>query len=290
LYSDLNQQTRQTGLYVQDQIKFHEKYVLQLGGRYDWLNDDQFDPIGGVDNEQKDSAFTGRVGFVYLADNGLAPYASYSESFTPVFGRPAPGDAPFVPETGQQYEIGVKYQPPGSNAFVTLAAFDLTKQNVLSNNGIFDDQTGEQRSRGIELEGVASLTSNLDIKATYTHLDLEITENNGNNEGNTPDGQPRQRATLWADYTIRGGQLAGLGFGGGVRYTGETFGDDANTFKVPSFTLVDASIHYERDRWRFALSAQNLFDKEYVERCYDATGCFYGAVQEVTASMRYRFD
>jgi iron complex outermembrane receptor protein len=209
-----------------------------------------------------------------------------------VLASPAPGAAPFEPETGQQYEIGVKYQPPGSNAFVTLSAFDLTRQNVTSFNGVlgFDDQTGEVRSRGIELEGVASLTSNLDIKAAYTYLDMEITENNGVNEGNTPDGRAEHVASLRADYTVKGGPWAGLGFGGGVRYTGETFAGDDNAFKVPSYTLADVSIHYERDRWRFALSAQNLFDKEYIARCFNADFCFYGAVQEVTASVRYRFD
>jgi len=50
-----------------------------------------------------------------------------------------------------------------------------------------------------------------------------------------------------------------------VRYVGETFGDEANAFKVDDFTLVDASIHYDWQRFRFALSAQNLFDEEYIK-------------------------
>ncbi len=290
LFQDSSLQQRQTGLYIQDQIKFFDKYVLQLGGRYDWVSSEQSERIFDARDDQNDRDFTGRAGFVYLADNGLAPYLSYAESFLPVVGAPAPGAAAFKPETGQQYEIGVKYQPPGSNAFVTLAAFDLRRQNVLSSNGLFDEQTGEERSRGIELEGVASLDSGLDLKAAYTYLDIKITENNGVDEGNTPDGQAQHSTSLRADYTMLGGPLAGLGFGAGVRYVGETFGDTANSFKVDDFTLVDASIHYDWQRFQFALSAQNLFDEEYIQRCFDATGCFYGAVQEITAAVRYRFD
>lgn len=263
---------------------------MQLGGRYDWVSSDREERIFDARDDQNDRDFTGRTGLVYLADNGLAPYLSYAESFLPVVGAPAPGAAPFKPETGRQYEIGVKYQPPEFNAFVTLAAFDLRRQNVLSSNGLFDEQTGEQRSRGIELEGVASLDSGLDLIAAYTYLDIEITENNGVNEGNTPDGRAEHRASLLADYTIKGGRLAGLGFSAGVRYLGETFGDEANSFKVDDVTLVDASIHYNWQHFRFGVSAQNLFDEEYIERCFDDTGCFYGAVQEITATVRYRLD
>ncbi len=290
LFQDSVTEQRQAGLYLQDQIKFHDKYIVQLGGRYDWVSNDT-ENFGARTDDQSDREFTGRAGFVYLADNGLAPYVSYAESFLPVVGTSSGGDA-FKPETGQQYEIGVKYEPPGANAFITLAAYDLTRQNALSADSSFTQfQIGEQRSRGIELEAVASLDSGLDLKAAYTYLDLEITDSAIPEEvGNTPDGQARHRASLRADYTVKSGQLAGLGFGAGVRYTGETFGDVGNSFEVDDFTLVDATVHYDWQRFRFALSAQNLFDKEYVERCFDTTGCFYGAAQEITASVRYRLD
>jgi iron complex outermembrane receptor protein len=76
-------------------------------------------------------AFTGRVGLVYLFDNGLAPYASYSESFKPQSGT-GYGGSVFKPTEGKQYEIGIKYQPPGSNSFITAAIFDLRQSNVLT--------------------------------------------------------------------------------------------------------------------------------------------------------------
>ena len=76
------------------------------------------------------SAFTGRAGVVYLFDSGFAPYASYSESFTPVVGSDSAGNN-FRPETGTQYEVGVKFQPKGSRSSVTVAAFDLRRPDAV---------------------------------------------------------------------------------------------------------------------------------------------------------------
>jgi iron complex outermembrane receptor protein len=101
---------------------------------------------------------------------------------------------------------------------------------------------------------------------------------------------PAHRIALWADYTIRSGQFSGLGFGGGLRAQSSTYGNDSNTFKVPAFAVADAVIHYDWKQWRFAVNAQNLFDKTYVISCYDTHfGCFYAERRTVLASARYRW-
>jgi iron complex outermembrane recepter protein len=276
----------QIGLYAQDQVKW-DKWHLSLGGRYDWVNAEVSDPgaeghYEGSHVDQKDKAFTGRVGLLYLADNGLAPYVSYSESFLPEAGFDSAG-SPLVPEEGRQYEVGIKYQPVGGNSFVTLSAFELTRANVMRSVGNDVYQTGEITSRGIELEGVASVMSGLDLRLAYTYLDTEISkattvnEDGSSNEGNTPFGVPTHSASLWANYKIQGGALEGLGLGAGVRYVGSTYGDDANSFKVPAVTLVDAAISYNWKNMQLQVSASNLFDKTYVASCFNETfGCFYG--------------
>ncbi len=295
-YQDYDTTQSQLGIYAQDQIKI-DKWTLTFGGRYDWANAQVHDAIGGVDlPRQKDSDFTGRIGIVYLDDSGLAPYASYTESFLPVAGEDSFGNL-LRPETGRQYEIGVKYQPPGSNAFVTVSAFDLTRQNVVSYGGPGGNttsQTGEITSRGIEVEGVASLDSGLDLRLAYTYLDTEITSEtvgdltSGDSDlGNTPFGVARHRVSLWADYEMQDGPLEGLTLGGGVRYVGKTWGDDANTFKVPGYVLTDAALSYKKDNKTFSLNVSNLFDKDYVASCFsDSFGCFYGEGRRITASMR----
>ena len=74
----------------------------------------------------------------------------------------------------------------------------------------------------------------------------------------------------WADYTFQEGPLTGFGFGGGVRYVGKSFADDANTHLVPSVVLGDATIHYEWQNWRAALNVINIADKIYVASCASA--------------------
>lgn len=44
-------------------------------------------------------------------------------------------------------------------------------------------------------------------------------------------------ASLWADYTFFDGPLSGLTLGTGGRYTGSSYGDPANSFKVGSYTV-----------------------------------------------------
>lgn len=293
LYQDTDVKLTQTGVYLQDQISLNDKWFLQLGGRRDFARSNTLDHRSSSTTRQADEATTGRAGLVHLFDNGFAPYASYSESFAPTLDTDIFGN-PFAPETGQQYEAGIKYEPLWmKNALITFSAFDLTKQNVLTsdpNDPLNQIQTGEINSRGLEFETVASLDWGLDLRAAYTYLDVEIAASNDGTQGNTPYGVPTHSASLWADYTMQRGQLAGFGFGGGVRYVGETWGDDANTFKVPSVTLFDAVIHYDWNSFRFALNAQNVFDKEYIASCFAFEfGCFYGERRQVLGSLRYRW-
>ena len=287
-YADTDTRQWQLGLYAQDQIKY-ENWVLSFGGRQDWTKSTIHDKLGDSTSEQSDNAFTGRVGLVYLSEIGLAPYLSYSTSFMPELGTDSDGEA-FKPGTGEQYEVGVKYQPEGWNSFVTVSAFDLTRKNVTRSFGNDTFQTGEIRSRGIEVEGVASLDSGWDIKLAYAYTDMKILDDGDGTGGNTPYGVPRHRLSIWGDYTVRSGMLEGFGAGAGVRYIGSTFGDDANSFEVPSATLVDAAIHYDWKNMKFQLNASNLFDKTYVTSCYNrSSGCFYGEGRKITGSMKYRW-
>ncbi|WP_159588355.1 TonB-dependent siderophore receptor [Chelativorans xinjiangense] len=288
VYTDVDTTQSQVGVYAQDQVKFGN-WVLSLGGRHDWAKTDTLENLDGTTTSQSDSAFSGRAGLVYLSDIGLAPYVSYSTSFLPELATNPAGGA-FEPETGEQYEVGVKYQPDGWNSFVTVSAFDLRKQNVVRSFGNVSTQTGEIRSRGIEVEGVASLGMGLDLKAAYAYLDTQITDDAEGTGGNVPYGVPHHRASLWADYTFRSGRLEGLGFGAGVRYIGSSYGDDANSFKVPAATLVDAAVHYDWKDFQFKLNVSNLFDKKYVATCYaESNGCFYGESRKISGSVKYRW-
>lgn len=283
----------QVGAYLQDQVKLGN-WSLQLGGRKDWTTSNDVQRTGAVTTvaRQNDSAFTWRGGLTYQFDSGLAPYVSYAKSFQPTIGSNT-GAAPFVPTTGKQYEAGVKFQPKNTDALFTLAVYDLRQQNVLTPDPVFPTrsvQTGEIRSRGIEFEAHANLTENLKAIASINKMVQDITRSNTATRGKRPVAQPGQMASAWLDYTIHGGSLDKLGFAGGVRYVGSSYGTADNLTTVGGRTLFDAAIHYDYDQhWKFALNAANLFNKEYLAYCSNGFLCYWGATRTVLATARYQW-
>jgi iron complex outermembrane recepter protein len=278
----------QLGTYGQAQFKLDEKWVFLAGGRQDWTDTNSNNLIAGTSADQKDEAFTGRLGLVRLFRSGFAPYASYSQSFQPNEGTDFSGNT-FDPTQGQQYELGLRYQTPGGRLLSTLSAYHLTQQNVQTDdpaNPGYSLATGEVRSQGVELEITGRLTEQLSLIAAYTYTDAEVTESNNGDVGNRPASVPENAASLWTDYRFTSGAFRGFTIGAGVRYTGSTV-NQANTVTVPDYTLFDAMIRYETGRWRFSLNAKNLLDKHYISNA--TYSYFYGEPLTVIGSTSYRW-
>jgi len=298
--SFIRQNTTQYGLYLQDQIRVGQ--LVLLGGiRQDWAYADTQDRLSTTDGNtyQNDSKFTWRAGALYLFDNGLAPYVSYARSFQPQIGTTF-GGSTFSPLEGEQYEVGIKYQPPGVRSFVQASAFQLTQRNSLTADpavAFGQVATGEIRVRGIELEAVAELGFGVNLVGSYTYLDPEITRSNAAGEvGNRPAGVPNHTAGLYAEYTLiqAAGPLSGLTLGFGARYLGNTPTANALHNVVPSTTLFDATVRYDlsklSERMRglqLRVNASNIADTRYVSRCTSDTACFYGNRLNVLGSISY---
>lgn len=291
----------QLGLYAQDQVAY-ENWRLTVGVRHDRADSETVQLASNSRTSQSDTAFTWRAGLLYLFDNGITPYVNYSTSFLPNSGNysPARGGAAFSPTKGEQYEAGVKYQPPGMNSFIQLAGYSIRQRDVLTVdplNTLYSVQTGEIRSRGIELEGRASLTSSLDLIGAYSYIDAEVTRSNtAGVTGRRVPQVPHHMVSGWLNYRVQSGPFAGLELGGGVRYIGRTAGNDVNSFEVPGYTLADAAIRYDLGALRteltgaeVTLNVSNLFDKEFVSSCSSATACFFGDRRLVLAGVRYKW-
>ena len=298
-FYDYNQKTYQTGLYVQDQMAL-DQWRLTLGGREDWVHTStQFINQSDATNTQRDKKFSGNAALSYVFDNGFVPYLSYAESFQPTTGADATSTGSLKPTEGKQWELGIKYQPPGSKTLLTAAVYDLTQKNVavntFVNNVSVTSQTGEVKVKGLELEAVSDVTDNLKVIAAYTLAKSEVQK--GVDKGNRLQLMPNQQASLWTDYTWHSGVLDGFGVGAGVRYTGNTYGDKANTWlgKADAYTVFDASVHYDLGRLdnslkgaSLAVNATNLFDKDYISTC-DSFYCYYGDQRSVVASATYKW-
>lgn len=287
---------RQTGVYLQDQIALNN-WRFTLGGRYDWFEIDSLNRLNGVTTRTEDEALTARAGVTYLFDNGFAPYLSYAESFQPAVGTSRSGAA-FDPITGSQWEIGVKYEPSQIDGMITLAAYDLRQQNVLTADPLnqaderYQVQTGEVQIRGLELEGRITPFAGFSLIGAATRFDSEVTRNNDGYTGNRMIRVPDWMASLWLDYTFLGGSLDGLSLAAGSRYVDETYGNLANSLKIPSYTLYDAAVRYDlgqvgNSRVQLSLNASNLTNERYVATCTAATACYYGSGRTVMATARF---
>ncbi|WP_247839872.1 TonB-dependent siderophore receptor [Pseudomonas sp. MWU12-3103b] len=298
-YYDYDQKTYQTGLYVQDQMAL-DQWRLTLGGREDWVHTGtKFFNKADATNTQRDKNFSGNAALSYVFDSGFVPYISYAESFQPTTGADASSTGSLKPTEGKQWEMGVKYQPPGSKTLLTAAVYDLTQKNVAVTTTVgntpITSQTGEVKVKGLELEATSDVTDNLKVIAAYTLAKSEVQK--GDYKGNRLQLMPNQQASLWTDYTWHSGVLDGFGIGGGVRYTGNTYGDQGNTWlgKANAYTVFDASVHYDLGRLdnslkgaSVAVNATNLFDKDYISTC-DGYYCYYGDQRSVVASATYKW-
>ncbi|PKH77655.1 TonB-dependent siderophore receptor [Pseudomonas sp. Choline-02u-1] len=297
-YLDYNQKINQTGLYVQDQMAL-DQWRLTLGGREDWVHTATRFNKTDATNTDREKHFSGNAAISYVFDSGFVPYLSYAESFQTTAGADASATGSLKPTEGKQWELGVKFQPPGSKTLLTAAVYDLTQKNVAVTTTVgntpITSQTGEVKVKGLELEATSDLTENLKVIAAYTLAKSEVQK--GDFKGNRLQLMPNQQASLWTDYTWHSGVLDGFGIGFGARYTGNTYGDQANTWlgKADAYTVFDASAHYDLGRLdetlkgaSLALNATNLFDKDYLSTC-DSYNCYYGDQRSVVASATYKW-
>ena len=293
-----NQKLQQTGVYLQDQISI-DKLKITLGTRYD--SDEITSMTFLPATKTKESQGTYRAGATYVFDSGFAPYVSYSTSFEPVLGTSSTGVA-FKPSEGKQAELGVKYDGrtlgEGTHLFATAAIYDIKQTNVVSTiySPVFTStQTGEVEVKGFEAEFVARINDQLSINGSYTYTDSKVTKSNYAPEVGAPlMTTPKDKASLFADYTLRSGTLAGLGFGLGARYTSTSAGAQPGAFTSVVYygqqsTLIDAIIHYDTPKYRFAINGSNILDSKYVARCSGPAGCTYGAGEQVIATLTAKF-
>ncbi|MDH2049300.1 TonB-dependent siderophore receptor [Achromobacter marplatensis] len=294
------QNVRQVGLYAQDQIRFG-RAIATLGLRHDDSRISANNRITNATTITSDSKVTGRAGLTYVFDNGIAPYASYSTSFLPTTGLDRQGNT-FKPQTGRQFEFGAKYEPAGGWGFATLSFFRNDMKNARTPDpvdSIFFVQSGKQRVQGIEFEGKAQLSTNLDFLLSYSYMNSEVrSSSNPADVGRHMLYVPEHQASAWINYRLPAVPGLQVGIGGRFMSSYDTASDYNPDLTIPSLFLADASVAYDFGAVSNTLkgtmlrvSVWNLADKSYVSHCLNATGatCNYGARRSVIANLTYRW-
>ncbi|MBB4211022.1 iron complex outermembrane receptor protein [Rhodothalassium salexigens DSM 2132] len=289
--ADGPEQTAQDlGLYVNNQISLG-RWRANLGLRYD---DTETRTVDATDarTEQDDSAASFSAGLLYKFDFGLSPYASFAESFNPVIGTDGLTAEPLKPREGRQWEVGLKYQPPGTPTFITVALFDIKESNLPNPSSLIDQpdsqQEGDGRVRGVEIEALTRWRD-WSFEANYSYLDTE------NADGVDFDSVPSNQASAWVQYAPSAGLLDGFRVGGGLRYQGENRstavvgGVPAAEIVTDGVVLGDILVGYRYRQWDVTLNMRNVTDKSYYGTCLARGDCFPGERRTIVARLGYHF-
>ncbi|QDC00760.1 TonB-dependent siderophore receptor [Mesorhizobium sp. 8] len=292
------QHQQQVGVYAQDQVRYGN-WIGTFGLRYDRSEIDSLNRLTDTTVNTDDGKLTGRAGITYLFDNGLAPYVSYSTAFLPLLGSDRLGN-PFVAQTAEQFEVGVKYEPVQGRGMIGVSLFSMDIANALTPDPAdskFSVQTGKQRVQGFEIEGKYELIPSIDILASYAYTHSEVLESNNKAElGREMLRLPEHQGSLWVTY--RPDFVPGLSLGAGVRAQSSYQTD--STYKpelrIPARALVDIGAEYDfgaldkdMEGTKLRVNVTNLFDEKYVSHCLNLTGgsCNYGAGRAITANLKY---
>lgn len=278
---------RRAGVLIQDQMKIAERLSVRAGLRRDMVRNE----VVGTSIE-KDWATSANLGVVYEVLPGLAPYASYSESFNPVSGVDALGRS-YKPKRAEQLEGGLKWESQTLPLRATASVYSIEERNRLANDPNDPNasiQIGKARIRGVELETQADVNSWSVLGSyTYTRVRAGAGEFGGNLDSSQQiEGIPENSASLWAVHDFGHLGFTGFRLGGGARYIDRN-GDGTGNVSVPSVTLFDAMASYDTASWRFALNANNVTDKSYIAVCLARGDCWFGPRRRVVGSVTYRW-
>lgn len=281
--------------YFQDQIDLNEQWKLLVGAR--WDKTEQYNTSLDSDNNRTatdidPTEVSPRVGLVYQPTDWLALYASYSSSFSPQ-GDIDRNHKALDPETGDQYEIGAKLDLIPDRLSLTLAAFEIIRENVSAPDPTADEysiQTGEQRSRGIELDISGQPLDGWNLIGNISVINAKVTKDSVIKENNKRPGVPTFSGSLWSTYQVQTGKLKGLGLGGGMIFASEREGDIENTYNVGGYTRFDATLFYDLgQRFRVSLNGRNITNRKYIETVAGTDGNYAGEPASVIATLSAKF-
>lgn len=282
---------KSTGLFVQDQISFNDKFDIRIGARFDDFEEEEA--------EFSDDRVSPQIGVVYKASNAVSLYASYGENFRQLSGRDAAGNV-FDPNQSTSVEAGVKFDLNNGGIVGTATVFRVEQENIL----VVDDPSlftsaavGEAESTGFEFDLSATFENGLSLWASYAYVDAQTSNDffDANfgaalSAGSSLLNVPDQTLSL---QLVQDTYLAGqpLRFGGGLLYVSERNGQfNDQDFNLPSYTTVQAFAAYEvSDTVTLKAEVKNLFDEQYFLNSFASIWVQPGAPVNFRLSASFAF-
>lgn len=277
LASRVSTLAKSAGIYVQDFVTLLPGVRLLAGGRYDLTRGLGTNELTRVQTASSANKFSPRVGLSYEPVPTTALYFNWANSFIPTTSATAAGTV-LPPSSSEQFEVGVKQQLLNKRIQGTVALFQVTRSNVPTvdpTNSLFSVATGEQRSRGVEVDVAGEIRPGWNAVASYAYTFATVTMDNRLPAGSVLAGVAKHAGQVWTSYEFgEGTALPGFGVGLGVRAETKREAALPNTFKLPGYVRLDAAAWYKftvRDRpLRAQVNVQNITDA----RIYDTNGVF----------------
>ncbi|WP_221407102.1 TonB-dependent receptor [Elizabethkingia ursingii] len=269
------------GAYVSDAIYLTDRWITLLSLRVDHFSSrGQLNLNNNVrSGEFTQTAWSPKVGMVYqLLKNRLSAYANYMNGFSNV--APVSQELPeysgnFKPQQANQWEVGFKANLWRKRVNFTAGYYNILVDNMprgieVTKNGKSYNitiQDGTQRSTGVEFELISNPIPGLSVMAGYTYNDSRFVKADATVEGRRPGSAgPAHVINSWVSYILPIKVLEGLGVGFGINRVGEQISENKTTtgqFRFPAYTLINASISLEKERYRVGFKMNNIGNAEY---------------------------
>lgn len=283
---------RQNALYIEDAWKIHPQWLLMGGVRRDWYEFSRRNLPANTGFDKNLNGTSWRLGATYKLNEQSSVYAQMSTGHDPVDSllSLAESRSGFTLSKGRQQELGFKQQLGAGRGEWTVALFQITKNDIITTNPDKPKesiQNGKQSSRGLELTGAFNVSQTFRIEANAAYADAkydELLRGSTNLAGNRPAHVPRVTANLWGHYRM-GDWRTSLG----LRYVGDRFANEANSMRLPAYTLVDAVVSWNvNPKTTLSLIGRNLTNRVYAASAY-STQWILGTSRSVELMAQMRF-
>lgn len=276
--------TETWGAFIKDTIYLSNDLILNAGIRYSHYKPEDSDTT---------TALSPSFGLVKHISPKTSVYINYSESFNPNTTENINGEI-IDPEQGKGFEIGLRQKLFNDKFNLTAALFQIEKVNVSQAAGtigstIYYEASGEQLSKGFEIDVNGNITPELSIVASYGYTNTKDKDNDNNRFVDVPN----HTGNLFAKYNLKHFSLPNFDVTGGINYIGSKYANSTNTIKLDSALIFNTSIAYQKDDWKTSLSVQNLTDEEYVYGTMvsnaNGTRVYAGEGRRVILNISYSF-
>ena len=264
-------------LYASDVLDITNNFSAMVGLRLD-----HFDNEGDISSAEDDfnqTTLSPKFGLLYQPiKDRLSVFTNYQNGFTNVapqlVGNPEDGPQTlqtFDPEQANQFEVGLKTNLFNNRLDATISYYNIqvTDRVITDPSSPFNKiQGGEVESKGFEIEVNANPVNGLNIRAGFSNNESTTTKSDNPEILNRRplEAGPETLYNFWANYEVQQGSLEGFGLGLGFNGASERFAinyESTGEFILPSYTIANASVFYQANKYRITLKLNNAFNKEY---------------------------